>query len=81
MTPQALMRGTRSSVMGKIIAVAAGQEKKSWASLTPRHRQRAQGRPQTSIFLNIRILPLGVFRWTNPVSNGRQPHSQTKRGG
>jgi hypothetical protein len=29
-TPQALMRSTRSSVMGKIIAVAAGQNKNSW---------------------------------------------------
>ena len=48
-TPQAMMRSTRSSVMGKIIAMAADKPRPH-GSLTPRHRQRVQGRPQTSNF-------------------------------
>ena len=42
-------RSIRSSVIGKIIAVAAGQDR-THGSLTPRHRQRGHERPQTSNF-------------------------------
>ena len=39
--------------------------------------------PHVQFPLKIRILYLGVFRWTNPNGgqNGGQPHSQTKRRG
>ena len=79
---QALMRSTRSSVMGKIIAVPAGQDKKSWL-FDP---QTSAACPRTStdvkLSLKIGISHSGVFRWTNPNGgqNGGQTHSQAKRG-
>jgi hypothetical protein len=65
---------------GKIIAVAAGKTKNSWL-LTPRHRQRVrETSTDVQSSLKIRILHLGVFRWTNPNGgqNGGQTHSHTK---
>jgi len=67
-TPQALMGGTRSSVMGKIIAVAAGQDKNSWL-FDPQTSAACPGTsPDVRLSLKIRILHMGVFWWTNPAA-------------
>ena len=49
-----MTRGTRSSVMGMIIAMAAPANKAGHDFLTRRHRQRVQERPQTTNFLKNR---------------------------
>ena len=68
---QALMGGTtRSSVMGKIIAVPAGQDKNSWLFDPQTSAACPRTSPDVQLSLRIRILHLGVFRWTNP--NGGQ---------
>ena len=67
-TPQALMGGTRSSVMGKIIAAAAGQDKNSWL-FDPQTSAACPGTsPDVRLSLKIRILHMGVFWWTNPAA-------------
>jgi hypothetical protein len=80
---QALMGGTRSSVMGKIIAVPAGQDKNSWLFDPQTSAACPRTSPDVQFSLRIRILHLGVFRWTNPNGgqNGGQTHSQTKQRG
>jgi hypothetical protein len=62
------MGGTRSSVMGKIIAVAAGQDKNSWL-FDPQTSAACPGTsPDVRLSLKIRILHMGVFWWTNPAA-------------
>ena len=80
---QALMGGTRSSVMGKIIAVPAGQDKNSWHFDPQTSAACPRTSPDVQFSLKLRDLHMGVFRWTSPNGgqNGGQTHSQTKQRG